>query len=115
MYPLVKPDQCSTSTTDTLSQWKTAGSQTALTVSVVAVSLSAHVLPHVSVLAGTVVAVALLRPRTLVPAALGMLYGVLIAVGGVIYVPGKGEDPSDCQVGSEQGYVTLASMRSTTR
>jgi hypothetical protein len=56
----VKPDQPSTSTTDTLLQWKPAGSQAALTVSVVAVSLSAHAFLHVSVLAATVVAVALL-------------------------------------------------------
>jgi hypothetical protein len=91
----VNPDQSSTSTTDTLSQWKPAGAQAGIAVGVVVVSLSAHALLHVSVLTSTVVAVALLRSQTLVPAALGALYGALIAVCGVVYMPLKGENPSD--------------------
>lgn len=92
VYPLVKPDQPSTSTINTHSQWNSSGNhQVVFTVSVAAAALSAHALLHVSLPAGAVIAVALLRPQTL----LGMLYGVLIAVGGMIYVPLKGKDPSD--------------------
>jgi hypothetical protein len=91
MYSPVNPDQPSTSTTDTLLQWKPAGGQAALTAGIVAVSVSAHAFLHVSLLASTVAAVAILRYQAL----LGVLYGVLIAVGGVVYVPVKGEDPSD--------------------
>lgn len=88
-------DQSSTSTTDTLSQWKPAGSQAVLTAGIVTVSLSAHAFLHVSMLTGIVVAVALLRSQTLVPAALGALYGALIAVCGLIYVPLKREHPTE--------------------
>ena len=94
MFP-VKSDQISTSTTDTLSQWKPAGGQAVLTMGIVALAVPAHAFLHVSPLVGTVVAVALLRSQTVVPGALGMLYGVLIAVYGLIYVPLKGQNPSD--------------------
>jgi hypothetical protein len=91
----VKSNQISTSTTDTLSKRKPAGSQAVLTMGVVALAVPTHAFLHVSLLTGTVVAVALLRPDIRVPDLLGALFGVLIAVGGVIFVLLKGEDPSD--------------------
>ena len=87
----MKSDQSIASTTDTLLQWKQAGSQTALTASVVAALVAAHAYLHISVLAATIVAVALLRFQNVV----GLLFCLLIAVYGMICGPAKAENASD--------------------
>jgi hypothetical protein len=84
----VNSHQTSTSTTDT-QHWKPG--QVVLTAGIASIALSAHVLLRVSLVPSTVVAVAIVRPQ----AALGALYGVLIAVCGMLYIPVKGVDPSD--------------------
>jgi hypothetical protein len=83
----VNSRQPSTSTTDT--QWKPG--QVVLTAGIAGIALPAHVLLHVSPIPSMVVAVAILRYQAL----LGVLYGVLIAMFGVLYIPVKGADPSD--------------------
>jgi hypothetical protein len=83
----VNSQKTSTSTTDM--QWKPR--QVALTATIGGVALSAHVLLHVSPVLSAVVAVAIVRPQAL----LGLLYGALIALFGVVYIPVKALDPSD--------------------
>lgn len=87
--PPVNPHQPSTSTTDTILKWFPAGG-TALTAGVV---LSAHAVLHVPPWTSAVLAVSLLRPKAVV-AALGMLFGVLTATYGIVYIPLKRTDPS---------------------
>jgi hypothetical protein len=83
----VNSHQFSTSTTNT--QWKPG--QVVLTASIAGIALSAHILLHVSPVPSTVIAVAIVRPQ----AVLGLLYGVLIAVCGLFYIPVRAADPSD--------------------
>jgi hypothetical protein len=83
----VNSHQPSTSTTNT--QWNPG--QVVLTASIAGIALSAHILLHVSPVPSTVVAVAIVRPQ----AVLGVLYGVLVAVCGLLYIPMMAANPSD--------------------
>jgi hypothetical protein len=97
----VKPTQPRQSTTETPPTWYFYIRQSALNLSVGSASIIAAVLAHaflhtdvrLSLLAGALVGAALLAPQV-VFAGLCVLYGVVSALAGVIYVGLKREDPA---------------------